>query len=451
MIFIVACICTVFIFFAYKIKRTLISPTIIICSSYLVSILFCVYYSNKRECYLTDKTMLLVLLGIIGVFSGEMFSLIFFSKKKINCSSENKLRSFFVPRYMFLLFFVFQLITVFLFYKEVSSLAGNYANFTEMLSNYMSVSYFSGSVEDNINMVVTQLGKISFIGTILSVMVVINNSFIKAKKKQYFLLLSLIPLSFQTLLISSRFALIQIAIASVCFLYLLFKEKHMYKKRVATKTLAKISIYCILFLVFFWSLRNLIGHSADFTNNFVEYIAYYFSGGLAFLNKSVSYNLINSNELFGAYTFTGFYSFLTKFDSTINVVSNYEFMYSGSIHGNTYTALCAYYRDFGYFGVFFMEFLASFIYAFCLNYLRYNKMNSNSFYAKTIFLCIFIFPLFYDTIAAQFYRHVFSFSFFMYAIIYCLFIALYNHLMSYKKTKLIQRNNCVKGNLNNER
>ena len=387
----------------YFLRRVILSPTFLVALTFAVGLFDCFVFRSEWQLEFSPLTLFIIAVGLTACFLGELVAARFSRNNRSVIRQD--IRAIRIENYKLIIFLAFELVTLFLYYKEVKRVAGSASTFALMMNQYKNAIYNTASLEDNVNAFVKQLAKISFAGTTCFAFVFINNLLSKEKVKGNikYLLPTIIYLG-QAVISSARSLFLQLAIAILVYFYVIYKFKHGWNKPVSFKVIRRAIVFGAIVLLAFWASKELVGRVTQ-KQAFFEYIAYYFAGGIAFFDKYIKNPYSNFQGIIGAETFPGLLGFFSKFVPNLNVVGNLEFRYSGTIHGNTYTAYRHYYNDFGLIGVFVLEFIFSFIYTKWIQKVKYSHSHQ---IRHIIVFGAFAYPLLYGTIAAQFYRLVVS-------------------------------------------
>lgn len=407
---IVTCSLTL-LFLIYLFRREFLSTTFIVCFCFFVASSFCLIYKDEWAINLQVTTVNIILAGLISCFLGELSGALFTHRREkrflYEMSVSNEAYELSVERYKIILFILLQVVVLFFYYLEVSRIAGSYTSFSVMMNIYRNATYGSNKIADNVNIVVKQLAKISYAGTVICLGVFFNNCL--ETKKITKNIIYLIPSIFYvalSVLESSRSDMLQLGLTALVLFYVLWEAKSNWKRKISMKMILGAVGIVVLMLVLFWLLKKAVGRTSQ--KAFLEYIGYYFSSGIPMFDKYISSPSSKYEGLIGAETFSGLWGFLSKF-TRYNVVGHLEFRNSGSIRGNTYTAFREYYNDFGIMGVIVLEFFFSFIYTCLFSKLKILTIRKRRDYLlKTIIIAAFSYPIFFETIATQFYRLIIS-------------------------------------------
>lgn len=397
--------------FIYMLRREFLSPTFAVALCFLVAASFCLIYKEEWAINLQSKTVNIILIGLISCFFGEITAATLEQRKEKNYLNSiegfNEAQEFYIDRYKIVLFILMQIIVLYFYYKEVSRIAGSFTSFAVMMNSYKSAIYESTDIADNVNIIVKQLAKISYAGTIICLGVFINNCVTTKKvKKNIIYIIPAILYVALTVLQSSRASMLQVGMAALVMFYAFWKGESDWKQRISIKVIFGALGVLALILALFWFLKEAVGRTSQ--KEFLEYIGFYFGGGIPFFDKYISSPSSKFTGLVGAETFTSLWGFLSKF-TKYNVVGHLEFRHSGGIHGNTYTAYREYYNDFGITGVIILEFIFAFFYTKLFAKLKRLVIEKkDKYFLKVIIIAAFSYPIFYETIAAQLYRSILS-------------------------------------------
>lgn len=395
----------------YLFRREFLSPTFIVCLCFFIAASFCLIYKDEWKVDLQDITVNIILVGLISCFFGEVFGGLFtgWKEKRLlpDVSVSDDIYEFSIERYKIVLLILLQVAVLFFYYREVSRLVGSHTSFSAMMNRYKNAIYESSKIADNVNIVLKQLTKVSYAGTIICLGVFISNCLETRKIAKN--IIYLIPVIFYvalSVLESSRSNMLQIGMAAIVLFYALWESKSYWRQKISIKIILGAVGIVILMLVLFWLLKQAVGRTSQ--KDFLEYTGFYFSGGIPLFDKYISSPGSKYEGLPGAETFSSLWGLLSKFTS-YNVVGHLEFRHSGSIHGNTYTAFREYYNDFGVAGVIVLEFFFSFIYTLLFSKLKILTVRKERNYLlKSIIIAAFSYPVFYEVIAAQLYRSIIS-------------------------------------------
>lgn len=366
-------------FFVFK--KDFMAPSFITAVVYAISVSAAIvgFLSWNSHGELSLMTIAIVILGVVGVFFGELFqrkisTKVFGKKKKDNIESVGKIANSKeignrIPIWVLAVTSVFVLATIVLTYFEIRRVCLHYSHnptgLTDMLSFYRTKTLLFGteavSSGVTINFFVQQMQKICYFVAVFYMYFFID--FLQEKKKKswlrIFMYLSTILMVFAlTLLTSSRSLMMHLCIA-FAVLYIMIRRRakgrdnNMEKKRVVRK----VAIVGIPAIIVFYLLTPIMGRADNM--NFVDYMTFYIGTPVPSLDYALENKTLEDGKGFGANTFYGVYYSLAKMGISESYPEpNREGVVYGKYGGsNVYTSFSSYYLDFGLLGVVILSFL----------------------------------------------------------------------------------------------
>lgn len=376
-------------------------PSCLVSASYIISIL-CAYINKDIWKY----TYHIETIGVIaiGLFAFWIVNFIcFLNRKRTICfkSNKNNLKKIKVNRYVFVMVIAFQFITLALYYKEVTRIAGSMTDFSTLMNSFrIKTSY---DMEDSVSGIVGQMAKISFVSAQIFVLIFINNIIVGKEKWDFFYFLPIVIYFVQALLTGGRFNILVLICECFCIFNIFWKKKNGWKKTLGFRTVLKIIlIICIVFMGFYWS-RILVGRNNE--TDFITYIASYVGGSIPLFDMFLK-NPPDSSALWGKETFYG----LLKNIRQLGLIDfepyriHLEFRYSNGVNiGNVYTAFRSNIYDFGICGMLFLQMLWSGLLSSW-----YNRFHRNFNYISALFYSMIDYTLCFHSINDLFYPNVVS-------------------------------------------
>lgn len=382
-------ILSILMVYVYSNEKDIFSPLFLSLISFFGALLLAfigIFSWNSQK----ELSLQLVLIIILGIFSFTMGARIAkkFSKKK-NYNKKIRLKEIKIEKWKIIISSVFIVTTIVLMIIEIKRICSffgfNSNNISSLLSYYRSKSVlYSNEISSktaDINFIVKQMHKTSVAIGVLFIYAFCNNFF--TKNKNYYLLIPIVLSMTESLLTSGRSLFMRfIIIFLFCFLFFKIKKE----KKINKKTIIYGISTIVGMLLVFYIMLPLLGRNTNI--GFIKYITFYFSCGIPsfdlFLLKTPPHI-----GYIGEETFTGLYLLLNKFHIVnFTRISSYSWQNIGGMHSNIYTSLKAYYYDFGYIGVLFLQFMFGFISTL---YYNYSKSNKNNFFLIVYFYYIYIF------------------------------------------------------------
>ena len=195
---------------------------------------------------------------------------------------------------------------------------------------------------------------------------------------------------------ANRTRMIMLAISIAIYIWFFQHRITGWKDGLKFRTIIKIIIAVIGFVVLFFSVRNLVGRNDS--RSLLYVITHYFGVPIAGLNEFLKNP--TSSSIWGKETFAGINNYIG------NHFNRQELIYSTqkefrNIHGinigNVYTAFRSYVHDFGFEGMIFLTSVESSVMSIC--YYKLKKSVSN----KIVDIRLLLFPLIYYANVLLFY------------------------------------------------
>ena len=347
-------------------------PIILIWASCLFSTVCSLIKSKQDRIDITDRTLVLVILGLIGFVIGALTVAFFHSETRekliTNTSLQAKTISISSVKQIILVT-VFSIITIVLI-RTIRKIFGNSALALLQMSSIYRDYYISG--EGTLPFIVQQLYRFERIASFYLVYVLINNIINRTGIRRMCILLGCLVLYIiNNLIMGSRSDIVYLVFAAFC--YFIISLHNNSKDLNISKGLAiKAVILIMTAFVLFGVTRFLFGRTSATSKRLTttEYLAFYFGNSIFCLDDFI----IRSNNIkysFGR-TFSALFNNIARYLEGGNTVDRFEHVFINGVYsGNTYTAFAKYYSDLGLFGVFLFSFLLSAImtrmYLFILN------------------------------------------------------------------------------------
>lgn len=404
--------------------KFLFSPISLIMLSYLASIMLAIPNIEIWNIDLGQKTIIVVVLGLLAFAFGYCLSIIFSRKKG---KEVIKLKQINVPIFSRFVSDILNIMTVVLIFLAVSKIVGpiNLANFGKKIGDYRLISAYADDTK-SIPGYLIQLYKISTVCSYFMSFITINNLIYSKKmktKENRYIIDFVICFTCQfvlALLSGGRYNIITFIIGIITIVTIIkSSDKKSISKTLPFKSYLKIFSVLLIVVVLFSRMRGIVGRTNS--NTTISYISSYFGGSVPLLDKKLKNNLTES-KMFGSSTFYPLYRLISKFGLPIEVRSgNLDFTSSGTLTGNVYTSFYPIFIDFGFVGVFILELICGFV---C--YKIFCHVYKKNIYCKQNIILIIIYSmhvssLYLHSYSETFYNYLFSQTFIL-ELIYCLLI-----------------------------
>lgn len=393
--------------------KDLLSPSAMICESFLISLLVLSVNINEWSVNLSMKTIAIILIGnLVFVITSIVYQ--YMLKKKGNKKIvERKNKPIEIDNINFNILLIFSIIAavvyVYYFYQSV----GGFTNFTELSKaiNYyrVSVSYDLGDARE-IPTIVTQLIKVIKVFSLISIYIYINNHFynkqseIKVENKFRYIvpMLLFIPLS---LLTGNRSELSTIIIAIVV-MWNFTSMRYGYKLNL--KKIQKFGALFIIAILMFSMTKNITGRTSE--SDGFDYFSIYFGAPIELLDLYVK-EPPEKSDMIGKETFWSLNNTLMQLKGEDGYQIHLEVRYINNVKlGNVYTAYRNMYQDFGFFGLIVLQIVVSVI--FTKMYVKIKTMRCNgkvSIYELMYALMVHV--LLFYSFSEQFFNSVISINY----------------------------------------
>lgn len=270
--------------------------------------------------------------------------------------------------------FVFNIIILFLWIKNVRAIAGG-GSFSQMMEIYRLKTQYSLDTDLKMPGYLTQFSKVIIASGYIYTFAIIENLINKTIKKKDVILSSLIITSYivMSLFDSNRLNLLQLLGAAVIY-YLVLNDKINYKK-LSSIILRLILLFAFLLFIFY-EIRLLVGRSDSENATLVEYITKYAGGSIKLFDLYITDPVKRISPVWGFQSFGSLIKTLRGFIPSIpDAISNQEFRsFNGVSLGNVYSAYRGWYEDFGLKGVIILQAIYSLFYS-----IFYYKLKKNGF------------------------------------------------------------------------
>lgn len=384
--------------------KDILSPFAISSIMFLISTGVAVVYKSKWQFSLSYLTVLIILTALLVFGLGEIFS-----KKVCGClykkEPEIQLKRAEIPIALtvvsILLMCIFLIYAIHTIYS-LSLQGGNTQGYGEMLTYARRMTLQEGySRSRALNHILVFSKALSYIFGWAS----LHNFVYRKFRKTDCLYILPIILGFAVYAVGTvtrGFAIEWIAYYLMLYL-LMCSKKNKWKKIKIIKIVivggAALAIFLLLFIV--------LGMAANRFNlaSIVDTIAFYTGLSIPSLDYYIV-NHISESQVVGSETFYGIYAVLNKFGlSDVSMNMALEFIRFNGVEGNVFTSFRRYINDFGYAGLYIVQFYLGVFYGFFYSFIK--KQASEGY---MIVYAIFAYPLVIQAIEEKFFSMYFSIS-----------------------------------------
>lgn len=351
---------TVFFFIAFiTTNHDIMAPSVVMCAMFVFSTIFACLNIKKWKIEMSFETFFILTSGITIYFLTETVFRYLNLTQNHNKRYVNSQIS--IPTYKINIFFLgLNLFGSVWLFCEIRKITGNVSSFGEMLHLYRINNTLSNiSDRQNISIILNQLLKFIKAETYVYLYVLVAKLIEKKSWKRLWLtFLVFITSMFPFVLFGARGAFIQVIVGAVTYYYILFNQKHLWKKNLSWKYIKFGFMVMAIGIPIFYYSTFWIGRIINL--NLIDYISLYIGSSIQLFNLYVE-KPTTAPKMFGEETFNGINRLLQKFGLKENVPSvHLEARWLNSyIKGNTYTFFRPPLHDFGIWGMYFFTILVS--------------------------------------------------------------------------------------------
>lgn len=337
-------------------KKDIMRPSIIMIVVFLFSTFIAILNYNNWHINYSFKAYSIISVNLLIAVLVDICFYNLYSKNKV--IKEKKLRKLDVNKIIYLVIVLIEILTLFLYFKEIKRLAylDGYRSGMNLLWHFRNITSYTA--EESINGFVNLLLKLIDASAYVFSYILINNLLIKKVSKKDLILYS-IPIAIfciKVLMGSGRLDLLRLASYVLVISYIINKNKKGWNSNISFTYIKKALILIPFALFLFYSATSIIGRETSRT--LFQYISTYAGGSIQHFNQYIQEPYIYSNHHFGEETFPGVYSALKKIGLTdYTRPVHLEMRKLGVTQGNIYTFFRRPYSDFGMIGVILMTFI----------------------------------------------------------------------------------------------
>ena len=402
-------------------KVDLTAPCNVYLMIYVMACTFAALNYKQWEFDMGFNTFAILLIGAVIFFC---VSLVIRPNETARIQSKEKISEINISKIFVIAMCVLDFVMILLTYIELCRLLMGSVFTTDIFTLFYRYRVFAVvNSEYNLPGYIVYVSKVPEVASYILAYSYINNIFISktnARKYRYYIWPTIFEIA-RILESGARLGVINVLIGIfVCAYGFFWRDKGASSN---IKKIFKYTGFALLGMILFYYMAIVLGRSVE-SFSIVEYISVYTGAPLRNLDLFLSDNVLKS-EIFGEETFYYLNHSLGK-RGIIKVPNNYTvhmetMRANGHYLGNTYTAFRRWFKDFGYSGVFILQF------GFASFYNILYKKITDSFYQRSImtyFYLYYSFPLFLHFFDDMLYRNIFSFASIIYIFLFFVFYKL---------------------------
>lgn len=355
-----------FIIFFRLSGKDIMSPSVMFISVFVISTSFALLNVDKWNIMYSLKAYIVLITGIAS------FAVVDIIVKRTHCYTgifQNfyifKWKTINVKRWKISLVILIEIVSLFMIYAEMVRIVNYYGAYgNNVIASYKILTSVWAIVdrEHAMNFIVSQLVKLIEVwGEIFAFLIIYEF----AKKGKIYKFVYFIPVGISVvmyILFSNRFALIRLIAYMLCCYYILWHGYRKWNKNLSWKYIRTGIIILLFFLPVFYGLNTVIGREQN--RNMFDYISIYAGGSIQHFNQYIQEPPIKDRVL-GGESLPTLNNFLYKFgivDKQSVIHLEFRKLYRGA-SGNVYTFFRRLIQDYGYFGMYAITMLISYIFS----------------------------------------------------------------------------------------
>ena len=422
----------------FSLKRNnyeVISPCFLFLMPFLLSLFFTIYNIDKWSVDLSEKTTLVIFLGLVSFVIGTMML-----RRKNTVNIKYKEITNYVSTPKLLIWLIIQIFILFITYRVYSSLVGT--SDIKIIMNSIRSETFKGSDGIIIPGYISLMTSFSLMSGLFTSLMVGYSLVTKFIGRYKFLILSFLNYTISILIFllgGSRGGMYILLVSLFISFFTFYYKKSQWTKKIKFRYIAIAAIIVFISLYEFKNFALLMGKDYVANMDSSDYLSIYIGAQIKNLDCGLSWDY--ESEVFGKETFRTFVQFFNglfgdKKYADYNLFLPFNYV-NGYDMGNVYTTFFPFYLDFGYLGVVILSFFMGLISQFV-----YNKMKTseNPINLYSVVYGFIGYALFFSFFSDKFYEEIISVNFIrffmiiiiLYGYFSCLHIKLSNYDISYK-------------------
>lgn len=342
----------------------ILSPSFVMTGVFCFAVMFILAEYDKLYYEVGFETAFIIVTGILTFISVEWLINVIYQKGNKIIFDKKIYTIFEIQKWKLILLIIFDVVVLIATYCEVVRIAGlNTNSALGLINRFKMVNSFGDAEERSVfNPMLIQLSKFSMVGAyICTYFVAYNRILFGVRKKLILFVLPIILWIPLPLIKANRLDVIQYAVATILYIYLLFMMKKKWRIKGYQKFVKRLIVFVPIFLIVFYLLKIVMQIGSEMT--MVDYIFSYISGSIINLQAYMESPISKSN-IWGRESFYRIYNGLNSLGLyKNNFTAHLEFRtIANGMRVNTYTFFRRPLQDFGYMGMYIVVALASLFY-----------------------------------------------------------------------------------------
>lgn len=351
-------------------NREIVSPTIITCLIFFVSVLGAFLGTSEGSWNnifnLHWNTVCYILLGVFCFGIGELLARrvkVYIHKRSVKQKNNDSGKIIHIDFLKNFIIIIFVLVTMVLLYMNLRTITGG-NSLSQIISGYKSSSilYNENALEEGatINSMVLNMLRFCEITCVVYIYIIVKNLFLKDKLRNNILPAVIILLiSFLSMMVGGRAILLKFFVAG----FIIWSIMYIRNKHLSVRKFFKIGIKLIIvFVPICYFVLPLLG--GNNSTNIIDYVSFYLGSQIPSFDIFLNNPIIKS-EHFGQMTLKGIQMFLSKF-GIIDYWSAYQkdwIYFTPTLYTNTFTEFKPFLQDFGIIGLIVFPIIFGFVFS----------------------------------------------------------------------------------------
>lgn len=382
-----------------KLYKSITSPSVLLSAEFILACFFAMVGNLNWKVDINPLICIVIPFSIICLATGEYIGRrITVGNNLYNRQQEVKKEKVDIKRWQCFIVFIVLLLFVYLYIQEQISLARSVGYSGSSLFRWIRYGHHFNYV-DNSTFIKICISVIDATSLIFLYFFIYNTVVIdkKIKKCNFRYLLPLIPFILRQVFSGARSGFILLAAFIFISISILIERKQRIK-------IFRACIIALFLLVIFLIIFTQLGKLTDKTNdsNIFENIYIYVGSSIVAFSEFISNYKVPT--LSGEETFTGFLNLISELIGKQSISFSLEYTYfANGSSTNIYTAFRSYINDFGYIGLFLIQFIIGILFGCWDNYNKKSyKVNGISIILYSLYSYYLILSLFTPTLTSSF-------------------------------------------------
>ena len=413
-------------------KKILLTPEFVFLCGFIPQFMLSLFYVERWDLTLSVDTFTVYIFGAISFFFFSVFIRSLLGSGKVYYET-NKTKAILIGKWKLMVAVFVQLIAILVMGESLITVTGC-GTLQDAINSYTINSKGNGM---ELPQLPGKLNLLSYSSGFVWIYYIVHGIVYKYKTSYFLLFVNLMLSTVSHFMTGSRGGVVQMIMVGVILSYLFWGEKNHWKNKLRFRYVFYMTMICVLIVVSFKPLLDLLGRVTSITN-FTDYLAHYVSAEIKNLDIIIVDGKMAFRDIFEWETLNRFLSGTfgrLGFDVTRQYSDDSTYMYYNGIDmGNVYTIYSSFIKDLHYFGLIFFSALMAFISQLSLKFALRNNLNGTIELGKLIYAYILV-KLFFSFFSNWFFDGIVS-NGFLWTILFWWLIRIFVELSRRKKVNI---------------